>query len=241
MSFWQRNRGGGAGGGIGITTQKITFLGTVKEILFFTVLYSVACIVQLAIICVVALLLGKVAGLAFLAIVFLLEFSPRVLADVRPPRIGVYFQHTYYQKEKPGHVTLTQAVLFVAGILALGTVLAGYFPNVWQWRIGWDGAGYILLSRWSWDVDGQWYIATTLEVLARCVLVFAVPFVGWISTLLVKWASKMEVMRPTFREAPFVASDPAGMEGPTGEKFKSPPNNGGGGGGSPVVVVPAYD
>jgi len=237
MSFLRRN----TGGGITIPPRKVSFWDTVKEIIFFTGLYSLSGIVQLAIVAIVALLLGTLSGPAFLALVFVLEFKARILADVRPARIGLYFEHSYHGKEKPGHISLAQAILGIAGVLTIAAVLTDYFPVVWQWRVGWDGSGYIVLSRFSWDDAGQWYVATTAEVLSRVVLVFAIPFVGWVSSLLVKWAAKMEVVRPTFRESTYAVSDPGGVEGPTGEKFKSPARESGGGDSGGVVIVPAYD
>jgi hypothetical protein len=221
-----------------VTHQRITLRDTIKEIVFFVMLYSMASVLQLAIIAVVALLLGALAGPVFLALCIALNFSPRALLDTRPFRFGVYLEDAYHQRDKPGNVRLAQAILLVAGALASVALATGYLPALWLWRLSWVEGQYVILSWLPW---ADWHVASTAQVVARVVGVFSIPFVGWGSVLILKWAARMEAVRPTFRESQHATISPDGVEGPMGESYASSGQNGGGErDDGPVVTVPDY-
>lgn len=227
------------GGGITLPPRQVSWKDTKNEILFFATLYAITSAVQIVIILGTALLIGTLSGVAFLALAMLLEFKPRLMLMVEPLRCGAYLQHAWCNgNKKPGYVRLAQGLLTIAGIIAIGLLLTDHYPLIWQWRIGWNGSNYIMLSRWLFDAAGEWYVAQTGEILARVILVFAVPFTGWGATTLIKWASEMEVIRPTARESTYGVNDPGVIEGPRGEEFRGQRASANGGDDGGVVVIP---
>lgn len=215
---------GGHGGGEAISTQRITFLGTVKEIGFFAVLYGLVGVLQIGLWLAVAVMLGALSGFVFVVLAYLLSYTPRTFFQATPPRFGVFLEQRFYNRKKPNYVSVTQGMLTILGVVLIVVTVTGHLPPLWEWRVDWiegEGprtGGYRVMSRWfgRWG----WYEASNFEILARAILPFAVPFCGWGSLLMAKWAARMEVTRPSFRETPHGELSGVDLEGPLGEQYR---------------------
>jgi len=216
-----------------MTIQRISFLDTLKEILIFTSIYAIAGGIQLLVMIAIAIVLGNLCAPVFITLAMLLDFTPHALVDVRPFRVGLYIQHTWHNRKKPGHVALAQFLLGIVGIGATIVLLAGYMPTMWPWRAEW-----FLESRWPWAQ--QWHALGANEIVMRGLLLLAVPFIGWPSALILKWSARMEVIRPSFRETMHGRVDPSTGEGPGGEQYKRDAGKDNDDEGV-VVIPPDYD
>jgi hypothetical protein len=205
---------GNRGGGESHTTETITVKSTKRQILIFAAIYGIASLVQILILLATALLLGQVAGLAFLLLGIGLSFKPVAVAEVRPFTLAFGIRS---RRRMPAHLRFAQAVLLLSGVVLAVLAITGYLPALWRWRLTWQDEGYIILSKilhWS------WHEAASGEILARVLATATVPFVGWGMALMVKWAARMEIIKPSFREAPVGEASSDSVEGPMGEKFR---------------------
>ena len=204
----------GRGGGENITFQKITLPGTLAEILIFCGVYGLASVAQLVVLALTAVILGQVAGVAFLALAAGLSFSFRGLLKSNPLQVGIYAQ----AKRSSDFVRLLQALTFLFGAGVLLLQATGYMPSIYTWHLAWSRDHYIVWARWA---KGEWYQASSLEVAARLLLSLAVPFVCWPALAMLKWAARMEATRPTFRETPHGEISSETLEGPFGEEYRA--------------------
>jgi len=204
-----------------ITTERISIPSTLAEILLFSALYGLATLLQVGLVLVVAVLLGRLAGFAFLLTAGLLSCQVYGALAVNPLQVGVTLRQRYHASEKPEFVKVAQFLLVVIGLIVLALVAVGYFPTFWEWRITWNETRYIVMSRWSFfRYVGRWYMAGSFEIIARLLGILIAPFVGWPTLTLIRWAAQMEVTRPKFREAIVTPTTPETSRGPFGEEYR---------------------
>ena len=198
-----------------ITTEKITLSSTLQEILLFPAVYAICGIGQIFVVLAAAVLIGKMAGLIFLFCAGLLSFQLRGTLAVNPLQVGIVLQQKHEVRE---YVKVAQFLLVAIGFLGVALRVSGYFPDIWQWRITWDGSRYVILSRWF---NGQWYYARPFEIAGRAIGLLSVPFIGWPTLTMVKWAARMELYRPKQREAQVTPVSAENTRGPFGEVYVS--------------------
>jgi hypothetical protein len=202
-----------------VTVERISVPSTLMEILLFSALYGLAGLLQIGIVLAVAAMLGRLSGFAFLMTSFLLSFDLRGTLAVNPLQFGVALVQ---KREIAEYVKVAQFLLTVIGLLIMALILAGYFPAIWEWRITWNESRYVVLSRWSFFnlYVGKWYAAGALEIITRALGILIAPMIGWPTLTMIRWASKMEVTRPKFREAQVAATSPETERGPFGEVYR---------------------
>lgn len=205
---------GGRGGGENITRENISNKTEKDRLISFSLFFVIGSLLQVIVVLVEAFLLGRLSGIVFVMTALLMSFKLGMFFDGVSLRVGLYLQHL---SDRTPNVKVSQLLFGITGMAIIVIIALGYWPSLWQWRLMWYNENYIIISKFF---NEEWYIAGSIEVLARVILIGAIPFVLWSALHVFKWSARQELVNPAFSHTPFGEIDPSSIHGPNGEIYK---------------------